>query len=161
MKKIHLAMMVTLVVTMLLSVSRNAFAQTKLAGSKITGAVIDDQAKPLDFATIILLRASDSTMVKTTMTDLAGKYLFENMAAGDYRVQATMVGYKKVKSKPFNLSVANPVIGIEQLQTSLDSKNLKEVSIVAQKPFIERKMDKLIMNVENSSVSAGTQPWRF
>lgn len=149
-------MMVALIVTMLLSVNRNAIAQTKLAGSKITGAIIDDQAKALDFATIILLRASDSTMVKTTMTDLTGKYLFENIAAGDYRVQATMVGYKKVSSKPFHLSAASPVIAVEQLQTSLDSKNLKEVSIVAQRPFIERKMDKLIMNVENSSVSAGS-----
>ena len=156
MKTNYTALLVTLLVTILLSVNTQAWAQTKLAGSKITGNVVDDQKKPLDFATILLLKASDSSMVKTSMTDLAGKYAFENMPSGEYIVAATMVGYRKVKSKPFILSESHPVVQVEELQTGMDSRNLKEVSIVAQKPFIERKMDKLVMNVENSSVSAGS-----
>ena len=156
MKKIYLAMITLLLVIIQISASPKVWAQAKLTGSKITGSVIDDQKKPLDFATIILLKTKDSTMVKTSMTDLSGNYAFENMAAGDYFITATMVGYKKVTSKSFTLSAANPVVRVEQLETGMDNKNLKEVTIVSQKPFIERKMDKLVMNVENSSVSAGS-----
>ena len=156
MKTNYSALIVALLVTILISLHQQVWAQTKIGGSKISGNVVDEQKKPLDFATILLLKASDSSMVKTSMTDLAGKYAFENMPSGEYVIAATMVGYKKVKSKPFTLNESRPVVQIEELQTGMDSKNLKEVSIVAQKPFIERKMDKLVMNVENSSVSAGS-----
>ena len=156
MKTTHFAALVTLLVTFLLCANRQTQAQTKLAGSRITGQVVDDQRKPLDFATIILLRTADSVMVKTSLTDLEGRYLFESIPAGEYFLTASMVGYKKVKSKSFSLNASNAAVQVEQLQTNLDSRNLKEVSIVAQKPFIERKMDKLIVNVENSSVSAGS-----
>jgi hypothetical protein len=155
MKTTYLATIVTFLVT-IFSVSREAPAQTKLPVSKITGQIVDGQRKPLDFATIILAKAADSAMIKTSMTDLQGKYLFENIPAGNYVITATMVGYKKVKSKTIHITSANPIVQVEELQTTMDSRNLKEVSIVAQKPFIERKMDKLIVNVENSSVSAGS-----
>ncbi|NEU09244.1 TonB-dependent receptor [Flavihumibacter sp. R14] len=156
MKTNYSALTVILLITLLATVTQHSWAQTKLAGSKITGVVVDDQKKPLDFATVLLLRSSDSSMVKTSMTDLEGKYLLENLPSGEYIITVTMVGYKKVKSKPFKLDASSPSVQVEQLQTGPDSKNLKEVSIVAQKPFIERKMDKLVMNVENSSVSAGS-----
>ncbi len=130
-------------------------AQTKLAGSKITGSVIDEQNKPLDFATILLVKTKDSAMVKSSMADAEGKFVFENISEGEYRVSANMVGYKKVFSKSFNINAGQLKIDLPPLQSSMDSKQLKEVSIVAQKPFIERKMDKLIVNVESSSLSAG------
>jgi outer membrane receptor protein involved in Fe transport len=156
MKTTYLAIMVTFLVSIMNPGNLRVLAQANLPGGKITGTVIDEQNKPLEFATIILTRATDSMMVKTSMTDLTGKYLFENIPAGQYIATANMTGYKKVKSKPFTLDITNSQMTIEPLQTAIDVKLLKEVNIVAQKPFIERKMDKLIVNVENSSVSAGS-----
>ena len=154
MKTTYLAIIVTFLVTMMNPGNLQALAQTNLPGSKITGNVIDEQNKPLEFATIILTRAADSVMVKTSMTDLTGKYLFENIPAGQYITTANMTGYKKVRSKAFTLDITNSQVTIDPLQTAINVKLLKEVNIVAQKPFIERKMDKLIVNVENRSVSA-------
>lgn len=147
--------MLLLFITVLSLYNSPAFAQAKLSGSKITGAVIDEQQKSLDYATISLLKAKDSTLVKTSLTDLSGNYSFDNITTGDYLISATMVGYKKAYSKPFNLSETNSIIRVDEIRLTTESKTLKEVSIVAQKPFIERKMDKLVMNVEGSSVSAG------
>ncbi|MDB5012144.1 MAG: TonB-dependent receptor, partial [Daejeonella sp.] len=69
---------------------------------------------------------------------------------------ASMVGYKKVYSKSFNIDESNKTVSLEKMQSVLESKSLKEVTVIAKKPFIERKMDKLIVNVEGSSISAGT-----
>ena len=155
MKKNYPAFFTILMVVIMLLNNLVVNAQVKLNGSKISGSVIDEQKKPLDYATILLVLAKDSSMAKSTMTDAEGKFAIENITEGQYLILANMVGYKKVYSKPFNLNANQSQVSIPQLQTSTDSKQLKEVTIVALKPFIERKMDKLIMNVENSSVSAG------
>ena len=155
MRKNYPAFFTILMIVIMLLNNLIVNAQVKLNGSKISGNVTDEQKKPLDYATILLVLAKDSSMAKSTMTDAEGKFVIENIAEGQYLILANMVGYKKVYSKPFSISASQLQVSIPQLQTSIDSKQLKEVSIVAQKPFIERKMDKLIMNVENSSVSAG------
>ena len=138
------------------AISNPVQAQNKIAGSKISGTVVDEQQKALDYATISLLKAKDSTLVKTTVTDPDGKYAYENLLSGKYLVSATMVGYKKVYSRTFDIDENNQKIAVEKLVAAIESKSLKEVAVVAKKPFIERKMDRLIVNVEGSSVSAGT-----
>lgn len=156
MKKNPFKQVVVLALAVVLGSANSLFAQTKLPGSKITGSVVDEQQKSLDYASISLLKAKDSSLVKTAFSDLAGKFLFEDVAEGNYLVSATMVGYKKVFSKTFAISAQNKSAVVEQMQLSMVSKALKEVTVLAQKPFIERKMDKLVVNVENSSVSAGS-----
>lgn len=155
MKQNYIAFMAIILIT-IVYLNSKALAQLKTANSKITGNVIDEEQKPLDYVTISLLRAKDSSLVKTSITDLNGMYSFENIAAGNYLASATMMGYKKSFSQPFELNDSQKLVTIPKLRLSIESRSLKEVSIVAQKPFIERKMDKLIVNVQNSSVSAGS-----
>lgn len=154
MKKTNYAIIVLLFFTILHLNNSTALAQT--AGSKITGNVIDEAQKPLDYVTISILKAKDSTLVKTSFTDLAGVYSFESVPEGSYLVSAFIMGYKKSFSKSFVIDASHKQVVIPEQQLSMESRSLKEVSVIAQKPFIERKMDKLIVSVENSSVSAGS-----
>src|SRR6476661_4214369 len=123
-----------------------AFAQAlpKLAGSKVTGTLLDQQQKPLDYASVSLLKGKDSSLVKTAFSDQDGKYQFELLPQGEYVVSATMVGFKKVYSKKFQISESALTVNLGTMTLTTETKTLKEVSIVAQKPFIERKMDKLV-----------------
>lgn len=155
MKKNYIANLVSILILVCIAGGQSALAQMK-AAAKVNGSVIDAEKKPLDYATLTLLRGRDSVLVKSAMTDQAGNYSFENVAPGDYLVAVSMIGYKKTYSKPFALTARGPAVTVPVIQVASDTKSLKEVSIVAQKPFIERKMDKLIVNVANSSVSAGS-----
>ena len=40
--------------------------------------------KPVQFANILLLKSTDSSLVKGMITDASGKYLFENISGGLY-----------------------------------------------------------------------------
>ncbi|HYK75791.1 MAG TPA: hypothetical protein VEV16_02350, partial [Daejeonella sp.] len=71
----------TFLIALIVSAFSTTLAQTKTGNSKITGSVIDDKQQALDFATVSLLKAKDSTLVKTAMTDIAGNYFFEKVAA--------------------------------------------------------------------------------
>ena len=156
MKKIYQTLLVTALFMTMQLISSEAFAQLKIAGLKISGTVLNEEQKPLDYVTINLLKAKDSSLVKTAITDLKGIYTFENMAAGDYFISAMMMGYKKGLSESFSINNSNKQIDLAAIQLHPESRSLKEITVVAQKPFIERKMDKLIVNVENSSISAGS-----
>ncbi len=148
----------TFILTILcfLGAAGSGFAQNKIQGSKISGTVLDEEKKPLDFATISLLKHLDSSLVRTAVSDLDGKFLLSDLPAGDYFLTASMIGFKKISTKVFSINQANPVMNFPEIIVAKDSKMLGEVTVRAIKPFVERKMDRLVVNVENSSVAAGS-----
>jgi outer membrane receptor protein involved in Fe transport len=122
--------------------------------AKITGQVMQTGDKPVEFATITLLKAKDSSLVKGAIADINGQYEFEKVVQGKYLVAAAYVGMTKAYSQPFEIKESTPV-KVAVLTLGTDAKNLKEVNVTAKKPFIEQRADKMIVNVENSIVGAG------
>ena len=70
----------------------------------ITGAFVNDQTKPVDYATVTLLRAKDSTVVKGTLTNDAGRYTFDKITEGKYIVKGTSVGYQPAFTAAFDVA---------------------------------------------------------
>ncbi len=129
------------------------FAQT--ATSKVHGKVQDGAAKPLEFVTLMLLKAKDSTLAKGAVTDAAGAYAFEGIGEGRYLVVATQMGYAKTYSEPFALDAGHPSVALPVLTMREETQLLKEVTVVTKKPFIEQQVDRTVINVENSIVASG------
>ncbi|UOQ51268.1 TonB-dependent receptor [Hymenobacter cellulosivorans] len=127
-----------------------AAAQTAAA---VTGRVQTEAGAPIDYATVTLHRAADSTLVKTEFSDAKGEYRFELPPAGNYRVSAAQVGYNRAWSATFTLpgSSAVPVITLRVNSAT----QLKEVQVVGQKPLFERQADRTIVNVEGSTLATG------
>lgn len=137
----------------LLSITMPLCAQT-LTG-KVEGQVNDDSKKLVEFANVTLHREKDSTLVKAAITDIQGNFGFENIADGRYFVQVSQVGYQKFKSPVFGLNANNKAIKLSAIELLTDAKALGEVTVRSSKPFIEREIDKIVLNVENSITSAG------
>ena len=126
------------------------------AQGKISGQIIDDKNKIVEFASVTLLKAKDSTLVKGALSDQNGSFEFEKIPSGDYLVNISQMGYKKFYTPKFSLDSENPNVKLSNLILLEDSKQLSEVQVVAKKPFIEQQLDKTVVNVENSIVSAGS-----
>jgi Outer membrane protein beta-barrel family/Carboxypeptidase regulatory-like domain len=131
-------------------------AQTPPATGKITGQLADAAGKPLEFATLLLLQAKDSSLVKGEISDARGVYAFENIPAGAYRVAGQQVGYRKAYSQLVTIDSAHLTIALPVLTLAEETKQLAEVQVVAKKPFIEQQVDRTVLNVENSIVSSGS-----
>jgi hypothetical protein len=136
--------------------ARVAQAQEKTTQGTINGTILDELQKPVDYATIGLFKSADSSLVKTTLTGNDGKFQFIAVKTGNYYVKVSMMGFATHKGKPFSLSEDKLAIDLAKINIKSEGKTLKAVSITAVKPLIERKTDKLVMNVENSSVSIGS-----
>jgi outer membrane receptor protein involved in Fe transport len=123
-----------------------------LAGG-LSGRVVDDMGKPLVFASVLLQNDVDSTLVKTALTNEKGEYSLTPLANGNYRLKVLLVGYSAVYSD--KLTVVDNTVTIPEITLKQSVVNLSEVTVGVQKPFIEVHADKLVVNVENSIVSAG------
>lgn len=145
-----------LLAILLVATSGILHAQTSIPGSEIDGLVKDGNQNPVDYATVSLIRVADSVSVKKVMTDEEGRFSFKNIPGSEYQVSVNQIGHRKYLSEKLKVDENQPVQHLKAVTLSPDSKQLKEVNITVQKPAIERKGDKLIVNVENSSVSAGS-----
>jgi iron complex outermembrane receptor protein len=132
----------------------SAKAQTGATTGKITGSLVTEQGKPADYATISLLRAKDSSLVKSSLSNEAGAYVIERVNAGTYLIKATIIGYNKTVSAPV-IVTANSTVSIPVLKLLPATSSLKAINVVAAKPLIERKIDRTVINVENSVLAAG------
>ncbi|NNU34515.1 TonB-dependent receptor [Mucilaginibacter sp. S1162] len=130
-----------------------AFAQNAKPPGTISGKLVNDQSAAMDYATISLLRAKDSTVVKGTLTNDAGAYTFDNIKPGEYIIKATTVGYTAAMSAVF--TVNTEAVNVPLLKTRANVKALNTVTITSTRPLIERKIDRTVMNVENSVMAAG------
>ena len=142
----------TFSITVLISLT-TAFGQMMTRGT-VSGQVSTVGGKPLEFTTMMLLKAADSTLAKGAISDATGKYSFENVGAGQYVVAAQQMGYRKTYSAPFAVDEAHPAVEMPALTMVDESKNLTEVAVVAKKPFIEQQVDRTVVNVENSIVAS-------
>ena len=55
----------------------------------ITGKVLDDMGKPVVFASVLLLRDGDSSLVKTEITNEKGEYDLTPVANGSYYIKVS------------------------------------------------------------------------
>lgn len=126
---------------------------------KISGKIKDGgNQKTIDAATISLLTASDSVLVKTSVTDKEGNFVFENIGNGSYRLMAHSVGHAKVFSQQLLLSPSNPAVDAGVLQLMPVGKEMAAVVVTAttKKEFVERKIDKMVINPDALISNTGT-----
>ena len=120
---------------------------------QITGTVKNEKGKELEKATVSLLKAQDSSVVKLVATGDNGVYSFNTIQPGRYLVNTSYVGYVQAYSEVFEFTgskVTVPVITI-----SKPSGDLAGVVVTSKKPIIEVKADKMILNVEGTINAVG------
>lgn len=122
----------------------------------ISATVILAAKNPLENATAELLKAEDSSMVKTAITGADGKAFFDNITYGNYLIRASAVNTNIQYSARFELSASMPQAEVPAVILSPLSKELAGVTVVSRKPFIQKLPDRIVVNVENSIVSAGS-----
>lgn len=130
-----------------------AVAQTNKPAAAISGTLLDGDGKPVDYATVVLLKAQDSTVVKGTLSSESGAYNFDHIKSGAYIIKATEVGYTTAFSN--RVSLEGTALQLPVLKMQSMSKNLNTVTISASKPLIEHKVDRMVVNVANSPLAAG------
>ncbi len=131
-----------------------ALITSAVQAQKISGLVKDQQGKVIDKTTVTLLRAKDSVAAKFTVTDNSGAFNFNGIGPGSYLIKVTHVGYSPVYSTPFDVAEGTDQ-KVPELSLVKAEKTLQGVSVDSQKPMVEVRADKMIVNVEGTMNAVG------
>lgn len=141
-----------LITFVLLSLTTVATAQR----GQVNVTILTSSKSPAENATAELLKAGDSSLVKTAIADKEGKVLFENIALGMYIIKASAVNMTAQYSGRFEISPAQVQVAIPDLTLQPAATEMQGVTVISRKPFIQKLQDRIVVNVENSIVSAGS-----
>jgi len=121
----------------------------------ITGSVIDGNNKFLESASISLLRAKDSSLIKMNASDKKGRFIFENVIEGKYLVSVSAVGFQNKYSKIIETTSAGGTTGIKSIILETQVHTLNAVTVTSKRPLYEQKPGKTLINVEASPTNTG------
>ncbi len=143
-KYLHLIFFLTFIVLITASAKAQQFS--------VSGNV-SNADKPVEAASLSLLKTKDSSLVKLEISDKQGKFEFDNIKPGNYLLKAEVVGYKKVFLPAFEIKSSN--IHLNEIKLTEDEKQLAGVSVTATRPLVENKIDKTVVNVDASQTNTG------
>lgn len=126
------------------------FHHTAFAQQRISGLIQDEAGQAVPYANVLLLSASDSSLVKGTATDSTGTYVLEGISRGNYLLSAQMIGYNSYFSGPFVFNGEDKPFSLIQLTES--TTELSEVIVSSTKPLIEVTPNALVVNVGASPI---------
>lgn len=127
----------------------------RVHAQKLLGSVLDGSNQPLYNATVTLLNAKDSSLVKGSLTGTSGRYSFDKITAGIYLLAASYSGYKQAYSQAIVLS-QNENKEAVILIFSEKITALNDVTVIARKPLFEQKIDRMVINVANNITASGS-----
>jgi hypothetical protein len=117
-----------------------SFAQT----FSVSGLMIDSASRePLPGVTVVLRAARDTTKWKGTLTGIDGKFRFENVAPGAYRLKATYIGYEAERKF---IMVRSADVDAGTLKISQSAVALKAVEVTDTQIRVQQKGDTLQYN---------------
>lgn len=121
--------------------------------SALVGKVYSDKGL-VDEATVVLLNYSDSSVVKSTISNKSGMFFFNDIHKGKYLVYITKLNFIKSYSGPYAVEEGRSRdIGFVSIVKS--PTQLGEVVIAGRKDFVEVKKDKSVLNVEQNITASG------
>lgn len=134
------------------------FASTQLLHAQtytLRGTVTDSDQKPIEGAVVSVVNGADSVFVKAALTEPNGAFLVALAKPGRYRAVVSFLGYQSAKSQTIALDPQQTALTLPPFVLKPSQKNLTEVRVVAQKPFVEQHIDRVVINPDALISNAG------
>ncbi|GAB3199858.1 outer membrane receptor protein involved in Fe transport [Pontibacter aydingkolensis] len=124
--------------------------------AKISGVILDaETGKPVEFATVALISVATGKPIDGTMADDKGRFSITKVAAGQYKLNVSFLGYKLQTIENVTVNSDNADLNIGTVSLASDAKRLSEVVITGEKPLVEEKIDRTVYNAEKDITNAG------
>lgn len=128
--------------------------RTQQTSYEVRGRITGITHQPISSASVKLIRVSNSQLLQSTQTDTGGYFKLSATEKGEYLVSISSAGMD-------SLSVAITLADLKLLELpdiilSVSAIQLKQISIVSKRPFIEQKIDRTVVNIDALIGNAGT-----
>lgn len=123
--------------------------------AQISGQIVVEEEGSASFINVILLEASDSSLVKGSQSDLDGAFRLINVLPGTYVLRLSGIGFSDWYSEAFQLEAGREKdFGPIQLSTAAIA--LEGVEVTAKKMLLQQSAEGTVINVGSSIMTQGS-----
>lgn len=123
---------------------------------QVSGKVTTPNGQPVTFVSVILLKSTDSSFVKGSLTNKNGDYSLGNIKHERYILRISSTGYQVWNSPVFELTDLKKTKDFGTLVMKENAKELEEVVVRSEKPLFQQRPEGIVVNVENSILTKGS-----
>ncbi len=123
---------------------------------QISGVIRLENGMPSSFYKLLLRDIDKNLIIKTTSTDASGHFIISDLSEGHYYLTGDSSQKLGRLYKKINIIGDNAQINLGTILLTPDSLLLTEVKVKGYKNFIERKIDRLVVNIEGSPLAVGS-----
>ena len=123
---------------------------------KVGGQLLDDSNnEPLMFASIVLFRERDSTMVTGGISDELGRFMIERVPFGRYYLSINYIGYPRMEVGDVAITPRSIEYNAGVIRVAPGAEMLSEVTIEASRQLMEVGLDRRVFNVDQALTASG------
>lgn len=123
----------------------------------IIGKVVDENKKPISFATVVLLKGKmdKTTLLTGTQTEDNGEFIFENISPSEpLRIQISNLGYE-IYEQALEIKPGQSDLDLKTISLKESAEKLNELIVTASASSMRMDIDKKIFNVSANTVTIG------
>jgi len=140
--------------SLLSAVLSSALLMAQPQNSSLSGKVLQGD-KPVEKATITLHRP-DSSALFSIVSASNGQFTLSPDKPGTYLLSVTAVGLQTFWSAPIAVAPGASALELPDIKMAVAYKKLDEVVVVGNRPLLEQKIDRMVVNVDASPGNVGT-----
>lgn len=118
-------------------------------------AVQGGKNQAVEFASVGVFRASDSSSVTGGLTDERGYFTIANLTPDRYYVLVQSLGYAPKRIPPITISPGNATANLGTIVLTEATRQLQEVVVQGQRQAYEYALDRKIVNVDQLPIAQG------
>ena len=157
MKKTLLTFLLTSAIQILLisySKAENTVSDPK--GGTISGRIVDASSnQPMEYVSVALFRATDSTLVTGAISNPEGKFKLDKISTGAYYLKISFLGFQNLQTDKIVISGKSMQNEMGDIKLAANTAELSGVSVVGERSKVEYKIDKRVINVGQDLVAQG------
>lgn len=133
-----------------------SYAQEKrnLTTGTISGSVFDAYLDaPLEYANVVLYRATDSTQVTGTVTDMSGHFQMNRVRPGAYYIEIGFMGYETRRTETIRIATDRLGVDLGTMALSRTILSSEGVVVEGEPPPITYQIDKKVIHVSQQQTA--------
>ncbi len=134
--------------------SVNIYAQSKTV--IVAGIINDTNGKPIEGAIVSIVSGKDSSIIKALISETNGRFEAEKINPGIYFIKVSHVGYETYSGNLLTVDASAITVNIPIIILRKQDKQLSTVTVQAKTAFVERKIDRTVVNVNALISNAGS-----
>jgi outer membrane receptor protein involved in Fe transport len=122
---------------------------------RISGTLTDSLQNPVQYASAAIYESESFEPVTGVITDEEGIFNLKNIPAGNYALEISYVGFRKIRINNITISLQNKEIMLGDIILKPSREMMEGITVTAEAQTVDYKIDRKVISVSQDIVARG------